>query len=243
MRNGQPRRPGKATAAELAAELSRDPEFRGREQAEQRRRAEARAAYDSAAAPLLGQLAQVGFRVDNVRQLRLEFERTGRRYEAAVPALLEWLPRVTYPPLRWDIVETLAVPWAKREAAGPLIDLFRSLPRHAGPSQDPRWEVGNALEALAHPAVADDLLEIAQDRRYGHARQPVVLGLGKLKKDPRVVPALIGLLDDPDVVGFAIVVLGRLKAEAARAPMERLLDHPEPSIQREARRALAKLGT
>ena len=149
---------------------------------------------------------------------------------------------MTYQPLHDDIVRTLSVPWARREGTRPLIEWFRSLPPHDGPAaSDPRWVVGNALEVLAHQAVADELLELAQDRRYGEARQMVVLGLAKLTKDKRAVPVLLALLDDPDVTGSAIMALGKLKAVKARDRLQQFLDHPEPFYRKEARKALNKI--
>ena len=68
----------------------------------------------------------------------------------------------------------------------------------------------------------------------------VVVGLGKLT-DPRVVDVLIGLLDDDDVVGHAVMALGRLKAKTARSPIESLLRHPNTWIRKEAKRALARI--
>lgn len=69
----------------------------------------------------------------------------------------------------------------------------------------------------------------------------VVWGLGKLQKDPRVLDVLVGLLDDDEVVGNAVMGLGRLKREEARPHLERMLNHPESWIRKEAKKGLAKL--
>lgn len=230
------------TAADLMAELRGDPEFRAREEDAERRIAAAREEYRRAVAPMLPDLAAAGHPVETVGELVREFERTGRPYREAVPVMLRWLPRFEYRPLQDDIVRALAVPWA-REATGPLIERFRSLRPHDGPpASDPRWVIGNALEALANPAAADDLLELAQDRRYGPARQMVVLGLARLRGDPRVVPALISLLDDEDVTGPAITALGRLRATEARERLRQFLQHPESHYRSEARKALKRIA-
>ncbi|MGH9243237.1 MAG: HEAT repeat domain-containing protein [Acidimicrobiales bacterium] len=60
-------------------------------------------------------------------------------------------------------------------------------------------------------------------------------------KDPKAVDVLIGLLDDPDVEGHAVVALGNLRAESARDRIEPLLEHPKTWIRQEAKRALAKI--
>jgi hypothetical protein len=62
---------------------------------------------------------------------------------------------------------------------------------------------------LAGYRVADDMIRLAADRSYGHARQMVVLGLGKLKNNDRVVPVLLDLLDDEDVAGHAAMTFGK----------------------------------
>jgi HEAT repeat protein len=103
-----------------------------------------------------------------------------------------------------------------------------------------RWTVGNALDVLADDSVFDELAALARDRRYGKARQMIVLGLGKSKR-PEVVEVLLSLVDDPDVDGHAVKALGKLKAPAARAVLERKLDDDRAWVRGEARKALAKL--
>lgn len=234
-------RDGPTTAAELMRQLAQDPEYAARAEETARRTERARAVYQAASRPLLDELAAAGHPVDTVGQLVTGA--TGTRYPAAIPVLLRWLPRVDYRPLLDDIVRALSVPWAKRDAAKPLVAFFRDLPAHDGPPEtDPRWTVGNALEVLASPAIADDLLELATDRRYGRARQLVVLGLGRLKGDERVPPVLLDLLDDEDVAGYAVMALGKLKESRAAPRLRTLLDHPQPWVRREAAKALRRIG-
>ncbi|HCU51564.1 MAG TPA: hypothetical protein DGG94_17490 [Micromonosporaceae bacterium] len=241
MSNSQ--RPDRMTAEELMAQLRANPDVRAREEANERQIAQAQAEYAAAAEPVLTELVSAGYRISTVGELRTMFEQTGRTYESAVPILVRCLPHVTYRPLQDDIVRTLSVPWARRDATGALIERFRELPPHGGPTaSDHRWTVGNALEVLAHQTVATDLMEIAQDRHYGEARQMVVLGLAKLKKDPRVIPVLLNLLDDPDVTGSAIMALGRLRATEARDRLQQFLEHPEPHYRKEARKALRMIN-
>jgi len=69
----------------------------------------------------------------------------------------------------------------------------------------------------------------------------IVLALSRMK-DPRVVPALCGLLDDDDVVGHALIALRRLRAREAVPAIEGCLGHPQAWVRDEAKKALAKLG-
>jgi HEAT repeat protein len=86
----------------------------------------------------------------------------------------------------------------------------------------------------------DELVGLARDRRHGKARQMVVLGLGKSKR-PEAVDVLLGLVNDPDVDGHAVKVLGKLKAPAARAALEGKLGDGRAWVRSEARKALATL--
>lgn len=189
--------------------------------------------------PILADLAEAGFPTRSLADLR----HSGARYRAAIPVLLSWLPRVTDIKVKGEIVRALSVPWAGPEATRAMIDAFRGV----DPSVDPgatglRWTMGNAIDALADDSYFDELVDLARDRKYGRARQMVVLSLGKSKR-PEAVPVLLGLVDDPDVGGHAITALGRLKAPAARDALERKLDDQRAWVRREARKALAKLGS
>jgi hypothetical protein len=184
------------------------------------------------AAPVVGELRAAGFAIEGIADL---FNRR-LNYQKAIPILLAWLPKVTNPNVKEDIIRALSVKWAKRTVAAAL--LLVEFERADDASL--RWAIGNALEVLATVEIADDLIRLATDRRYGRARQMVVLGLGKLK-DARVVGALIDLLADEDVVGHAVIALGKLQARAARSRIESLLDHPKSWIRKEAKKALARI--
>jgi len=186
----------------------------------------------------LADLADAGYRFDSLADLR----HSGVRYRAAVPVLLRWLPQVTERDVKEDIVRALSVPWARPAAARALIEEFRRV----DPALDPegtgiRWAIGNALEVVGDDSVFAELIELARDRRYGRARQMVVVGIGK-SKDPRALGVLVELLDDADVSGHAVKALGRLKAPEARPALELMLSDPRAWVRREAKKALARLG-
>jgi len=155
--------------------------------------------------------------------------------------LLRWLSRVSDPKVKEEIVRALSVPWAKPAATAPLIEQFRVVADSVDPTGlGLRWAVGNALDVVFDDASFDALAELARDRRYGRARQMVVLGLGRSKR-PEAVEVLLGLVDDPDVDGHAIKALGKLKSPAARAALEAKLTDSRAWVRGEARKALAKL--
>jgi hypothetical protein len=167
---------------------------------------------------ILAELAAAGYRVRSLAELR----HSGARYRSAVPVLLHWLPQVTDRKLKGEIVRALTVPWARPAATGPVIEEFR----RADASVDPtgtglRWTIGNALEVLADDSSFEELAELAQDSRYGKARQMVVLGLGRSRR-PEAATVLMGLLDDPEVDGHAVKALGKLRPPASRGTGEQV---------------------
>jgi HEAT repeat protein len=187
---------------------------------------------------LLGDLAAAGFPVDSVWGL----SQSGSRYRAAVPVLVTWLPRVTSPSEKEGIIRALSVPWARPEALGSIIDEFSALPVPGDPRQElVRWAAGNAIEVLWDDARFDDLVELAVDRRYGKAREMVVLGLGRSER-PEAGRVLVELLEDPVVSGHAVEALARLKVPEARPGLERMTADNRAWVRRAARRALAKLA-
>jgi hypothetical protein len=188
---------------------------------------------------LLEELADVGFPVGSVSELRT----SGARYGAAIPVLLRWLPRAAEPAfLKEDIVRALSVPWAKPGALGPLIDEFRAIPFDADSREESlRWAIGNALEVLWDDERFDDLVALAREVRFGKAREMVVLGLGR-SKQPEAGDVLIGLLDDPVVSGHAVKALGKFADPRARAGLERMTADGRAWVRRAAKQALERLG-
>lgn len=221
---------GPKSAAELMAELARDPQHVARTQErEQRQRADAEA-YAAAAGPLLAELQTAGLSVTTVRELK----QSGAAARAAVPILLRWLPRVEYAPLKEDIVRTLSVPWAKPDAAAALIAEFeRTDPQETGI----RWAIANALAVVADEAAFDELARLARDKSNGKSREMLAVALGNIAA-PRAVTVLIDLLDDDEVTGHAVMALGKLRASAARPRIADLQRHPIAWVRQEATKAL-----
>ncbi len=227
------------TADELMAELEQKPEFVERQQQKMDEREENRRRYREAAAGLLGDLETAGFAVQTLAQLRQRGVGDGR----AVPVLVNWLPRITYLPLKRDLIATLGSPWARPAAARPLIEEFNRVdPAEDTADTSVRWSIGDALERVADESVVDDLVKIATDTRHGRHRALVVTALGNMSRArDRVLPVLLASLDDDDVAAYAVMGLGKLKAAEARPAVERFLDHPESWVRKEAKKALAKL--
>ena len=190
---------------------------------------------------LLEQLSEVGWPV----RIMAELANTRRQYPEAVPVLTAWLDSLDATDIRRlprDVemaVRALAVPAARSSAAPCLINLFTLVPE-SSTSDLLRWAVGNTLGVVADESVADEMVTLATDRRYGTARQMIVLGLGRLPSNS-AEQVLIDLLEDDQVADHAIMALGRRRATRAVAAITPLLRHPKPWVRNEAVKALRRI--
>jgi HEAT repeat protein len=103
-----------------------------------------------------------------------------------------------------------------------------------------REALANGLEIFADDSLFADLVALTEDRRYGAGRKLLVLALAKMKT-PQVIDVLMKLLDDEEVACFAIIALGKLRAKEARSQIEAFLRHPEPTVRKEAKKALGRI--
>lgn len=221
------------SAAELMAELQKDPEYQARMRRLEQEKRENAASYGKAAEPILQALGAIGFSVGAVGELR-----HGRRnYRAAIPTLLKWLPQISDRHVKEDIIRTLSVPWAKPTAAPVFIDELRKTE-----DEGVRWALANGLEVVADDVVFDQVVELVRDKKYGKAREMLAVALGNMK-DGRAVAVLVDLLGDVEVAGHAVMGLGKLKSSEARVALEAMTRHPTEWIRDEAMKALKGIGT
>ncbi len=151
--------------------------------------------------------------------------------------LLEWLPQVQDAYIKETIVRALSVPSAKPFASPVLIEEFR----RAAPSQMfLKTAISSALSVVADDTVGDEIIELAQEKRHGKARQMIVLALGNMN-DPRAAKVAMQLLHDEVVAGHAIMALGRLRAKCAKNSLKPFLEHSRAWIRREARKAVQRI--
>jgi hypothetical protein len=203
-----------------------------------------RAAYARAAEGLLAELDDAGFRVTALDELRVQGI---NRHNVRI--LTRWLPKTDYMPLHSDIVHCLHR-GKSRSALGTLVAEFeREKDRN-------RWELGGAIAAIANKNDYDLLERLVIPKRYGMARQMLVMKLWVYRDEPRACPLLISLLDDDGVALHALRALGKLGNRDALPNVRRFLDSEFLSIftaggvspsgaasglRKEARRAVARL--
>ncbi len=184
------KRKGK-TAAELMAELEKDPSYleqRSRREEELRRREEE---YARAEAPLLRDLRDAGSQVSSVWDL----VNTPGSYPALVPTLLAHLDRPYPERVREGIARALAVPEA-RQGWDKLVNSYLS--ETDTTTHGIKWALHLAIAAAADISVLDTLIRLASDRRHGRNRAMFVDALARLN-DPRARATLDELAGDPDL--------------------------------------------
>lgn len=157
--------------------------------------------------------------------------------DAAVPVLVDWLPRAKSKAVREAVVRSLSVRAARPVAQLPLIEAFE---QEADPSV--KWVIGNALDVVADENLRPELLRLAQDPAHGKGRQMIVYRLGKGRRDEGVADVLSRLCEDDDVALHAMSSLQRQVGHvAARKRIEPLLDHPSVSVRQAAKVQMAKI--
>ena len=206
--------------------------------------------------PIIEDLAQLGYQVRTLTDLRHQ----KKRWTTALPILLHWLTKVKEPRIKEDIVRCLSVPWAGNDATAELIEEFREYApilaapsnpwigdqlveisteeKRAAPYFSLAWTIGNALSIVTIKGFEKQILDLCRDRRNGQARQMLVRSLGRLNI-VEAEQAALELLNDDQVRLHAISALRVMKSKAALPELEVLSSGEVPAIRREALKAIA----
>lgn len=223
----------KITAAELQAQLLQDEEYQKWLKKKEEVRTALETAYAEYEKPLVDELVQAGLNVTSSWDL----VNTKSSYKAAIPILVKHLSMPYYVKNKEGIVRALAVREAKRVACRAIIDEYHKAPKD---DLNYRWAFGNTMAVIMTPEYIEDVIAIVQDKSNGESRQMFVAALGKLKSQ-RAGNALIDLLNDDEVVLDALRALAKLKSAKAIERISLLLNHPNPSVMKEARKTLKKV--
>jgi HEAT repeat protein len=231
MNKPMPQNSGKS-AAELMQQLQNDPTYKEKMDAKEQQRMAVQAAFNREERLILEMLLSAGYDVASLDELR----RSCMEYKSALPILLHWLTATANVSVKEAIVRTLSVPWAKPVATPVLLAEFK---RAAGIGNTfLQWSIANALEVLADDSFAQEMIDIACDKRYGKAREMVVLALAKIA-DPRAKAALETLLGDEQIAGHAVLALSRGSNSINDAKLRPFLNHPQAWVREAAKKALA----
>jgi len=174
--------------------------------------------YSQAVEPMREELRGAGFIVAEISELIAP----GVGSAAAEPILTKWLPKVDFLPLKKDIASALGCPWAHPFAMPALLtELKETRPELDLGVDSLRGRIADAIEKSLRPGEVDvrflaGLIEFVTDPRQGLARGFIVMALGKLEAyRAEVLPVLVGLLEDDEMVVAAVIALGRLRAVEA----------------------------
>lgn len=166
-------------------------------------------------------------------------------YTSAMPVLLSALPMVADPAVKEAVVRSLTHRGAKPAAARLMIDEFKRTNEFSMGLRTEfglGWAIGNALDTVSDESVQDDLIELAQDPRYGKSRQMIVMRLGRFHRSDRMVEILTELARDDGVALHAMSALQRMiGADEAEPLLTSLLDDPSPSVVKAAKIQLRKV--
>ncbi len=161
----------------------------------------------------------------------------------AAPVLMRLFDQVSSPITKGNIAQVVSsakvppAPFLKMlQALRPAIEAGDESAVHLG------WTLGDALREIGDPSVFEDILEIVEDRRYGIARQMLVMALERFPtRQEESIPTLLRIVDDEQVILHTLHALGRLRAIEAIGPIQRHLVSSKPHIRKEAKQALARI--
>jgi len=183
------------TAADLMAELRRDPQFCERERLcnQQNERIEQLSRDEQV--QLLSELRDRGVIVESVWNL----VNTNKKYSAAIPVLVRHLSASYSVGVKEGIIRALTVEYAGSEALLKLIDEF--LKQNDDSDISLKWVLGNAIATVATSSDEDTLINLATNRAHGKARDMIISALPRIVKDKgRLKGLLARLAADEDIM-------------------------------------------
>lgn len=155
---------------------------------------------------------------------------------SCTPTIKEWIFKAESPDIFTMMIRLLAIPpLRKTSTAKEIIGEFY----RPGISIGTRWTIGNTMSVIANDEVLEEILKIINDEENGETREMFVAALGNLK-DPKVVPYLMGLLSHPQLDGYAIMALNKLRAIETVEDIRNQLENPREWVQVEARKTMRK---
>jgi hypothetical protein len=179
------------------------------------------------------ELYRVGISIDSIYDL----VNSSKSYPQGIPILIKFLKMgISDDTLKEGVIRSLAVKEAKGFAGSVLIEEFNRTPKNKIVL---RWVIGSAIEVVITSNEIASVIEIVKDKTNGLSRQMFILALGKLpSKETEQV--LLELLDDEEVVLYAITALTKIKSKRGIRKIKKYLTHSNPLIRKEAQKALKK---
>lgn len=228
------KRPGPlwTRAADLLAELARDPEYKARRALEDEARREREKELAEDERLIVADLRRVGVTADSVWDL---VNRRGP-YAPAIPVLLRHLEERHDTRTLEGVIRALAVVEARGLAAPTLLKLFRD----QATADELRWVIGQTLTVVASDSVIAEIAGLMADRRFGEGRALLPQALLRAG-GPEVLPYLLESLADETLCPGAVQALAEMNATEAVGALEQLRTHKSRDVRDAARSALKRL--
>lgn len=182
---------------------------------------------------LILELKEVGIEINSIWDL----VNTRERYPEAIPALIKYLPKISYCKNKEGIIRALTVKEARGKATPVLIAEYEKTPKK---EDNLRWVIGNAIATVMTLQDVEWILSVVVDKSNRRSRGQLVKALGTVKSG-KVEDILIKLLNDDEVAPEALWALGKLKSKKAKEKIIALTNHPNKLINKEAHKALKKI--
>lgn len=187
---------------------------------------------------LVRALRDVGLDVGSVYDL----VNTRDPYPEAMPVLLDHLPRVRHPRMTEGIARALGVREAGPPAAETLLRTFEGYQTPTKGEEHAKWAIANALSTVADDSVFAQVAVVLQEPAHGGARSGMVAALANMRRHrEEAVELLLRLVHDEALATQAMITLGEMREPRARGVIEPFLDHDDPWVRGQAKRALAKI--
>lgn len=179
---------------------------------------------------LFSEIRELGYSFSSIDELK----RIDNKNKDVIPIIIRHLSQITDVNHKEFLVRCLGVK-GFNTASIPLINEFKKSTNNSY-----KWAIGNSLSLIHDKSSLNDLLEIVADKKHGMARQMIVDGLGKFK-EKKVIPVLVGLLEDTDVQGHALSALSKFKDPVLIPYIMPFVNHEITWIRNTAKRTISKL--
>lgn len=180
-------------------------------------------------------LFKIGIKVKSVYDL-LDYQES---YSSAYPILASWLPKVTTLSIKEGIVRSFTIKKLDNEFVEVLFKEFNETT--VDNKESLRWAIGNAIYEISRTdEYYSQIVEIIQNKNLGRSRKMFVLALGRSKKE-ETLRILLELLNDQDLLPYAIIALGNFGDKSVIDQIEKLITHPKSLVRNNAKQAIKKL--
>jgi hypothetical protein len=163
---------------------------------------------------------------------------TNISYPEAIDTLIKHVPKHYHDKNKEGIFRALTVKEAKGKANAVLMAEYNKIPQD---KENLRWVIGNAIYIIVTKDDLESILSIVENNENGMSRHRFVLALGKIKSE-KSEDALIRLLDDDEMVQYAIQALRRLNSQKAKSKVRTFINSPNKFLQKEVQKFFDKIG-